>query len=189
MQRREWQDRGMVRSASTAAGRVRVRSARPRRKGRPEGFDGVAADTITDMNPSGMHDGAHGPTRERTWRCRHVLRAVAALAALGVAGCAADGGSSAPRDGTAVYAQHCASCHGPALEGSSTGPPLLSIVYEPGHHPDESFRSAIRNGVSAHHWDFGPMPIVRGLSDAEVDAVIAHVRSVQESEGFLPYEP
>jgi mono/diheme cytochrome c family protein len=141
------------------------------------------------MNDHGPHDDdAHDRVRMQTQRRWHLLRAASAVAVLGVAACAADG-SSTPRDGAAVYAQHCASCHGPALDGTSTGPPLLSIVYEPGHHPDGSFRSAIRNGVAAHHWDFGPMPIVRGLSDAEVDAVIAHVRSAQEAEGFLPYDP
>jgi mono/diheme cytochrome c family protein len=130
------------------------------------------------------------PARLRAPRGWNILRAASAVAVLGVAGCAADGAtSSVPRDGAAVYAQHCASCHGAELEGAATGPPLLSIVYEPGHHPDESFRAAIRNGVAPHHWDFGPMPIVGGVSDAEVDAVIAHVRSVQETEGFLAYDP
>lgn len=66
---------------------------------------------------------------------------------------------------------------------------MLSIVYEPDHHPDESFRSAVTNGVRAHHWDYGPMPMITGLSDAEVTAIIGYIRAAQEREGFEPYPP
>ena len=57
-------------------------------------------------------------------------------------------------------------------------------MYEPNHHGDDAFRSAIANGAAQHHWDFGDMEPIPGLSDDEVDAVIAYVRSVQEKEGF-----
>ena len=56
-------------------------------------------------------------------------------------------------------------------------------------HPDESFRVAIRDGVSPHHWDFGPMPAVSGLADDEITAIIAYIREVQQREGFEPYPP
>jgi len=69
------------------------------------------------------------------------------------------------------------------------GPSQLSIVYEPNHHPDESFRAAIRDGVSPHHWDFGPMPAVSGLDDDEITAIIAYIREIQQREGFEPYPP
>ena len=86
--------------------------------------------------------------------------------------------------GAEVYAASCASCHGADLRGTDRGPSHLSVVYEPNHHPDEAFRAAIADGARQHHWDFGPMPAVPGLSDAEVEAVIAFVRSRQELEGF-----
>jgi hypothetical protein len=57
-------------------------------------------------------------------------------------------------------------------------------VYEPGHHSDDAFRTAIANGSPAHHWDFGDMPAVPGLSAAEVDGIIAYVRQVQQEQGY-----
>ncbi len=91
--------------------------------------------------------------------------------------------------GEEVYGEACASCHGGDLRGTDLGPSHLSIVYEPGHHSDESFRSAISNGSPAHHWTFGDMPPVGGLDDEQVEAVIAYIRDVQEREGFEPYPP
>ena len=92
-------------------------------------------------------------------------------------------------DGAALYAERCAACHGADLRGTGMGPSQLSIVYEPDHHPDESFRAAIRDGVSPHHWDFGPMPAVSGLDDDEITAIVAYIREVQQREGFEPYPP
>ncbi len=86
--------------------------------------------------------------------------------------------------GAEVYAASCASCHGADLKGTDKGPSHLSIVYEPNHHGDDSFRSAIANGAQQHHWTFGDMAPVTGLSDDEVEAVIAFVRSEQERQGF-----
>ncbi len=86
--------------------------------------------------------------------------------------------------GAAVYAASCASCHGADLRGTEEGPSHLSIVYEPNHHSDESFRRAIANGAPAHHFDFGDMPPVPGLTDEDVEAVIAFVRAEQTRQGF-----
>jgi mono/diheme cytochrome c family protein len=118
---------------------------------------------------------------------RGALVALVAMGALTACGGDDDSSSqstSAPDDGAALYAAHCASCHGEDLRGTDKGPSHLSIVYEPNHHPDEAFRSAVKNGVPAHHWDFGDMAPVPGLDDAQIDAIIAHVRRVQEREGF-----
>lgn len=98
----------------------------------------------------------------------------------GPGGAIADGESV----GAEVYANSCASCHGADLRGTDRGPSQLSIVYEPNHHPDEAYRSAIANGVRQHHWPFGDMPPVGGLSDEEVDAVIAFIRAEQARQGF-----
>ena len=86
--------------------------------------------------------------------------------------------------GAEVYAESCASCHGTDLRGTDKGPSHLSIVYEPNHHTDDSFRSAIANGAPQHHWSFGDMEPVEGLSDDDVEAVIAFVRAEQERQGF-----
>jgi len=120
--------------------------------------------------------------------------AFVALCVALLAACASDAGdagagSAQAGDGSALYAANCAACHGADLRGTGMGPSQLSIVYEPNHHPDDSFRTAIRNGVSPHHWDFGPMPAVSGLDDDEITAIIAYVREVQQREGFEPYPP
>ena len=82
------------------------------------------------------------------------------------------------------YRRFCAACHGADLRGSEQGPSFLSIVYEPNHHSDFAFVSASKDGVPAHHWQFGDMPAIPGISDDEITAVTAYVRSVQEAEGF-----
>jgi mono/diheme cytochrome c family protein len=92
-------------------------------------------------------------------------------------------------DGAALYGRSCASCHGDDLRGTDRGPSHLSQVYEPGHHPDASFRAAIERGSPAHHWDFGDMPPISGLDDSEIDAIIAFVREQQRVEGLEPYPP
>ena len=92
--------------------------------------------------------------------------------------------SARAAEGKAAFEAVCAACHGATAAGTDKGPPLIHDIYNPGHHPDEAFRAAIADGARQHHWDFGPMPAVPGLSDAEVEAVIAFVRSRQELEGF-----
>lgn len=87
-------------------------------------------------------------------------------------------------DGATVYAARCASCHGDDLRGTDEGPSQLSIVYEPGHHGDSSYRAAIRNGVHEHHWSFGPMPPVEDITDEQIEEVIAFIRSEQQRLGF-----
>lgn len=117
---------------------------------------------------------------------------VAVVAALAIGACAGDdaasdaGGTAA---GAELYAQSCASCHGSDLRGTPLGPPHLSQVYAPDHHPDASFRAAIEEGSPAHHWEFGDMPAVEGLDDEEIDLIIAYVREQQESQGLEPYPP
>lgn len=90
-------------------------------------------------------------------------------------------------DGAALYAQSCASCHGSDLRGTDQGPSHLSVVYEAGHHSDDSFRSAIESGATAHHWRFGDMAPVPGLTENEVDAIIKYIREQQEAQGLEPY--
>ena len=86
--------------------------------------------------------------------------------------------------GRALYETACAVCHGGNLRGTSMGPSFLSPFYEPGHHGDGAFVVAVTRGSPQHHWDFGPMPPVAGLSLDDIAAITAYVRSVQETEGF-----
>jgi mono/diheme cytochrome c family protein len=110
---------------------------------------------------------------------------------LGAIGAACGSGDSptgidSGRNGSALYAENCASCHGTDLRGTEDGPSHLSIVYEPNHHGDDSFRSAIQNGALQHHWNFGDMLPIDGLDNDEIDAIITFVRGAQEREGFEP---
>lgn len=91
--------------------------------------------------------------------------------------------------GAVLYAETCASCHGGDLRGTDEGPSHLSIVYEPNHHGDAAFVLAARRGVPQHHWRFGDMEPVAGLSDADLEAIIAFVRDQQRVHGFEPYPP
>jgi len=91
--------------------------------------------------------------------------------------------------GEPLYQASCAECHGADLRGTAIGPSHLSIVYEPNHHGDAAFALAISNGVRQHHWPFGDMAPVPGLSERDVEAVIAFVREQQRINGFEPYPP
>lgn len=91
--------------------------------------------------------------------------------------------------GEALYVANCSDCHGADLRGTDKGPSHLSEIYEPSHHADAAFLLAIRNGVAAHHWEFGEMAAIPGLDDDEIAAITSYVRDVQEREGFEPYPP
>jgi mono/diheme cytochrome c family protein len=88
------------------------------------------------------------------------------------------------RAGEALYEANCAACHGERALGSVQGPPLVHIVYEPSHHADIAFHFAVERGVRAHHWHFGDMPPVPGLTRAQVDEIVAYVRWLQRQAGI-----
>ncbi len=88
-----------------------------------------------------------------------------------------------------LFQANCAECHGADLRGTEDGPSLLSIVYEPGHHADGAFLLAVLRGVPSHHWRFGDMPRVDGVTPDDVTAIVAFVREQQRVEGFEPYPP
>ena len=87
--------------------------------------------------------------------------------------------------GKRVFEAKCASCHGRNAAGQSgIAPPLVHQIYRPAHHADAAFLLAARSGVRAHHWNFGDMPPVEGLTDADVKAVAAYVRELQRANGI-----
>ena len=94
-------------------------------------------------------------------------------------------GSQQQDVGKQLFADNCARCHGEAADGTNMGPPLVHRLYEPGHHPDFSFQNAVNNGVISHHWEFGDMPPVAGLSDSEVTQIIAYIRDLQREGGII----
>lgn len=86
--------------------------------------------------------------------------------------------------GQRLFGQHCAVCHGAGLNGSAQGPSLLHPVYEPSHHGDAAFQMAVRYGSRAHHWKFGDMPPIAGLSADDVAQITAFVRQRQRQAGI-----
>jgi len=87
--------------------------------------------------------------------------------------------------GQAVFSDNCAQCHGTRADGrEGLGPPLIHPIYEPDHHGDYAFLRAARQGVRAHHWGFGDMAPVPGVSTADIASVVRFVREVQRANGI-----
>ena len=109
----------------------------------------------------------------------------ASLVMLGLA-CGDDGSDAAGGRGEAIYRANCSACHGDDLRGASTGPSLLYDIYGPDQLTDAGITDAIRNGVEEQRWNFGEMPANGALGDSQIDQIIAHIRSVQSTEGLTP---
>lgn len=87
--------------------------------------------------------------------------------------------------GKQVFENACAACHGVNAAGTQgVAPPLIHKIYEPNHHADESFQRAAALGVKSHHWRFGDMPPVPGLTRGDVTMVIAYIRQLQRANGI-----
>lgn len=87
--------------------------------------------------------------------------------------------------GARAYEASCAVCHGINARGKDgVAPPLVHKIYEPGHHGDMAFVLAAQNGVRAHHWKFGNMPPVEGITRADVLNIVAYVRVLQRENGI-----
>jgi len=86
--------------------------------------------------------------------------------------------------GQRLFADNCAVCHGENAAGTDQGPPLVHPIYEPGHHGDMAFVRAAMQGVPAHHWRFGDMPAVEGVSEEEVLQITSYVRAIQRANGI-----
>jgi len=91
----------------------------------------------------------------------------------------------AAADGETVFNKNCANCHGANAAGQDgIAPPLLHKIYEPSHHADGSFVLAVRQGVRAHHWPYGNMPPIEGLTGEDVGRIVAYVRTLQRANGI-----
>jgi cytochrome c2 len=129
---------------------------------------------------------------------RRVGASAAALAALAVGAACAQGGeapgeraSNPPpptpaehAEGERLFAAHCQSCHGAHARGTTVGPPLVHIVYEPSHHADAAFYFAAERGVVQHHWRFGNMPPQPQVGRDEMTRIIGYIRWLQRQAGI-----
>ena len=87
--------------------------------------------------------------------------------------------------GARAFKAKCAACHGPTAGGiEGAGPPLVHVIYEPSHHADVAFFRAAEMGVRAHHWTFGNMLPVEGITRAEIGEIVAYLRAVQRANGI-----
>ena len=86
-------------------------------------------------------------------------------------------------EGDALYQRDCARCHGEDALGALSGPPLLHRVYQPTHHADAAFLLAVRAGVRAHHWNFGDMEALPGVTAEDVGAITSYIRWLQRETG------
>ncbi|MGM0554701.1 MAG: c-type cytochrome [Pseudomonadota bacterium] len=89
-----------------------------------------------------------------------------------------------PEAGSSLFRQNCMQCHGEDARGTDQGPPLIHRVYEPSHHPDITFHRAAALGVQQHHWEFGDMPPVAGISGEDTAHIIAWIRQEQRAVGI-----
>lgn len=89
------------------------------------------------------------------------------------------------QDGEVLFGENCASCHGNNAAGQEgVAPPLVHKIYEPNHHADGAFLLAVSRGVRAHHWPFGDMPPVEGLTRRDVAQIVIYVRTLQTANGI-----
>lgn len=87
------------------------------------------------------------------------------------------------QQGEAAFNENCAACHGVNLAGTAQGPTLIHSLYLPNHHGDGAIASAAMNGVRAHHWQFGDMPPVEGITPQKLTVIIAYIRAMQQANG------
>ncbi len=86
--------------------------------------------------------------------------------------------------GQMLYEKYCSSCHGAQLSGSDKGPPLLHPFYKSSHHGDRAFYRAALQGSQQHHWEFGNMLPVEGMTAKKMDSVVPFVRYYQKQKGL-----
>ena len=93
--------------------------------------------------------------------------------------------SDSAQIGKRAFEAKCVACHGVNAAGQvGVAPPLVHKIYEPSHHGDESFQRAVSLGVRAHHWRFGNMPAVEGLTRGDVAMVATYIRELQRANGI-----
>ena len=88
-------------------------------------------------------------------------------------------------EGETKFNAFCSRCHGVQGKGTNNGPPLVHKIYEPNHHADMAFHRAAAQGVRAHHWKFGNMPKIEGVTSEDVTHIIGYIRWLQRQAGIF----
>ncbi len=89
------------------------------------------------------------------------------------------------KNGEEKFNNFCSRCHGPQGQGTDNGPPLVHKIYEPNHHGDLAFQRAASLGVRAHHWKFGNMPKIEGVTPEDVTQIVGYIRWLQKQAGIF----
>ena len=92
--------------------------------------------------------------------------------------------TSIAQAGEKAFTANCVQCHGVNAAGTDKGPPLVHDIYNPGHHGDDAFFFAVRNGTRQHHWPYGNMPAQPQVSMSELGAIVQYVRELQAANGI-----
>ena len=87
--------------------------------------------------------------------------------------------------GKVEFDNSCATCHGINGAGTKQGPPLIHKTYNPGHHNNDAFYRAVKNGVAKHHWNFGNMPPIADVNKSQVARIVRYVRELQLANGIV----
>lgn len=87
--------------------------------------------------------------------------------------------------GKVNYDAYCAKCHGKNAAGTDKGPTFLHRVYHPGHHGDGAFMVAPKRGARAHHWKFGDMKPVEGVTEGQLRTIVDYIRALQRANGIF----
>ncbi len=70
----------------------------------------------------------------------------------------------------------------PSVVGATEADGLQIPFYKPSHHADGAFYNAALKGVRQHHWGFGDMPPVAGMTPKKMDSVVPYVRYYQQQK-------
>ncbi|MDH4361509.1 MAG: cytochrome c [Nitrospirota bacterium] len=89
------------------------------------------------------------------------------------------------KEGETKFNAFCSPCHGAQGKGTNQGPPLVHKIYEPNHHADMAFQRAAAQGVKSHHWKFGNMPKIEGVTPDDVTQIIGYIRWLQRQAGIF----
>ena len=84
--------------------------------------------------------------------------------------------------GQMLYEKYCSSCHALQLDGTDKGPPLIHPLYKPSHHGDKSLYRAALQGTRQHHWEFGDMSPLEGITPKKMDSLVPYVRYYQQQK-------
>lgn len=86
--------------------------------------------------------------------------------------------------GKRVFDVKCSVCHGKNAAGTENGPSFINKIYRPGHHGDEAFQRAPVYGAKSHHWNFGDMPPLTGVTRGDIKNLLVYIRELQQANGI-----